>query len=114
MSCSLLSPPWRRQHLQEALARLISSGLIHGRGTPPDATYTFKHALVQDTAYETLLKSRRQELHARIARVLEKDFPETVETEPELLAHHSHAPGLSNRLSISGKRPGGVRLRGRQ
>ena len=86
--------PLEEEHLQEGLARLIVSGLIHGRGTPPNATYTFKHALVQDTAYETLLKSRRQDLHARIARVLEKDFPETAETEPDLLAHHATRAGF--------------------
>ena len=58
------------------------------RGVPPDATYTFKHALVRDTAYQSLLKSRRQEIHARIAWTLEVQFPETVEAEPETLAHH--------------------------
>jgi class 3 adenylate cyclase len=80
--------------LQEALTRLVASGLVFGRGTPPDAVYAFKHALVQDAAYETLLKSRRHELHARIARVLENDFPETAETQPELLAHHYARAGL--------------------
>ena len=58
------------------------------RGTPPDATYTFKHALVQDAAYDSLLKSKRAQLHAQIAQVLEKDFADRVANEPELLAHH--------------------------
>jgi class 3 adenylate cyclase len=74
--------------LQAALDQLVSSELIFCRGAPPEATYSFKHALVQDAAYGTLLKSRRQQLHARIAEVLETQFPETAETQPELLAHH--------------------------
>ena len=61
---------------------------MYRRGTPPDATYTFKHALVQDAAYDSLLKSKRTQLHAQIAQVLEKDFADRVANEPELLAHH--------------------------
>jgi class 3 adenylate cyclase len=80
--------------LESALEQLIRAELVFRRGTPPDATYTFKHALVQDAAYETLLKSRRHQLHARIARVLENDFAETAETQPELLAHHYAQAGL--------------------
>ena len=76
-----------------ALDQLIGSGLIFRRGTPPAATYTFKHALVQDAAYESLLRSRRQELHGRIARRLEELFPETVASEPEVLARHHGAAG---------------------
>ena len=64
------------------------SELVFRRGTPPEATYSFKHALVQDAAYGTLLKSRRQQLHARIVQVLEDRFPETADAQPELLAHH--------------------------
>jgi class 3 adenylate cyclase/predicted ATPase len=86
--------PLEEAPLQEALARLTASGLVFGRGTPPAAVYAFKHALVQDAAYETLLKSRRRELHARIARALENDFAETAETQPELLAHHYAQAGL--------------------
>ena len=74
--------------LQAALDQLVAAELVYRRGSPPDVTYTFKHALVQDAAYGTLLKSRRQHLHARIAEVLETQFPETAETQPELLAHH--------------------------
>ena len=55
---------------------------------PPQATYLFKHALIQDTAYQSLLKSRRQQLHHQVAQVLVKQFPQTVETQPELVAHH--------------------------
>src|ERR1700760_651274 len=69
------------------------AGLAFRRGTPPDATYTFKHALVQDAAYDSLLKRRRQELHAKIARVIEQRFPDIKATEPEVLAHHLTAAG---------------------
>ena len=74
--------------LQSALDQLVAAELVFRRGAPPHATYSFKHALVQDAAYGTLLKSRRQHLHARIAKVLEEQFPERVDSQPELLAHH--------------------------
>jgi predicted ATPase/class 3 adenylate cyclase len=80
--------------LRTALDQLVSSELVFRRGVPPDATYSFKHALVQDAAYGTLLKSRRQHLHARIAVVLEEQFPETARSQPELLAHHCTHAGL--------------------
>ena len=74
--------------LRAALDRLSVARLVFRRGTPPDAIYTFKHALVQDAAYSTLLRGDRQELHARIAEALEERFPERIAREPELLAHH--------------------------
>ena len=74
--------------LQQGLHQLVTAELIYQRGLPPQATYLFKHALIQDTAYQSLLKSRRQQLHQQIAQVLAERFPETVETQPELLAHH--------------------------
>jgi predicted ATPase len=74
--------------LTEALDQLVGSELVSRRGEPPDATYSFKHALVQDAAYESLLKSKRQQLHGRIGPVLEKRFPEISEHQPELVAHH--------------------------
>jgi predicted ATPase/class 3 adenylate cyclase len=80
--------PIPQAQLDDALRRLGESGLAFRRGTPPDAVYSFKHALVRDAAYESLLKSRRHELHAKIARVIEKLLPATEDTEPELLAHH--------------------------
>lgn len=83
----------RDKELREALAQLVSAELIFRRGRPPDATYTFKHALVQDAAYAMLLKSRRQQLHARIAQVLTARFPDRVAAEPELLAHHHTEAG---------------------
>src|SRR5208283_4985766 len=87
--------PMPQAQLNDSLARLSESGLAFRRGTPPDATYTFKHALVQDAAYDSLLKSRRQDLHAKIARVIEARFPNIKVTEPEVLAHHLTAAGLT-------------------
>jgi predicted ATPase len=76
------------RELLEDLARLVTAELAFQRGAPPESVYTFKHALVQDAAYSTLLRSDRQQLHARIAEVMERRFPERVAREPELLAHH--------------------------
>ena len=81
--------------LQAALAQLEDSELVFRSGEPPIARYTFKHALVQDTAYESLLKSRRQILHRRIAETLRDKFPAVVEAGPELLAHHFTQAGLT-------------------
>jgi predicted ATPase len=74
--------------LASALDRLIAAGLLFRQGPPPHANYLFKHALVQDAAYSTLLRAPRQKLHARIATVLEQQFPERTSAEPELLARH--------------------------
>ena len=81
--------------LQHELGRLIEAELIYQQGVIPQATYSFKHALVQDTAYESLLRSTRQSYHRRIAEVLEEQFPETIESQPELLAHHYTEAGLN-------------------
>ena len=80
--------------LQAALDRLIAAGLMFRQGIPPHATYLFKHALVQDAAYGTLLRSRRQRLHARIAAILEEKFPEVVAAQPTLMAQHCTEAGL--------------------
>ena len=80
--------PHSKPELDQALAQLTASGLAFQQGAPPDAVYTFKHALVQDAAYDLLLRRRRQELHGRIARASEEQFPGIEATEPELLAHH--------------------------
>ncbi|HEV2546226.1 MAG TPA: AAA family ATPase [Stellaceae bacterium] len=77
-----------QKQLDDGLAQLVNAELLFRRGTPPDAEYTFKHALVQDAAYSTLLRGRRQQLHARIAETLERQFPEIVATEPASLAQH--------------------------
>jgi predicted ATPase len=74
--------------LTEALDQLVGSELVSRRGEPPDATYSFKHALVQDAAYQSLLKWKREQLHGRIGPVLEERFPETIEHQPELVAYH--------------------------
>lgn len=81
----------------EALARLVGSDLVFRRGQPPNATYAFKHALIQDVAYATLLKSRRVVLHAHIATALEAQFPAVVERQPELLARHLSEAGIHDR-----------------
>jgi len=80
--------PLGEPELQEALRRLVEAGLVFQRGVPPAAEYLFKHALVQDTAYSTLLRGPRQALHRRIAEALEQQFPDVVEARPEILAHH--------------------------
>jgi class 3 adenylate cyclase/predicted ATPase len=80
--------------LQQALAQLVEAELLYQRGMPPQVTYVFKHALIQDTAYQSLLKSTRQQYHQRIAQVLEQHFPETVDMQPELLAQHYTEAGL--------------------
>jgi class 3 adenylate cyclase/predicted ATPase len=80
--------------LESALARLIAAGLLFRQGVPPHATYLFKHALVQDAAYGTLLRKPRRDLQARIAETLETQFPDLAERHPELLAHHYTEAGL--------------------
>ncbi len=94
------------EQLKTNLDQLVASELVFRRGTPPEATYSFKHALVQDAAYGTLLKSRRRQLHARIAEVLEKQFPETADAQPELLAHHYSQAGLVERSAKNWERAG--------
>jgi tetratricopeptide (TPR) repeat protein len=89
------------QHqVDDALAQLTSAELIFRRGTPPDAEYTFKHALVQDAAYSTLLRNRRQQLHARIAATLEDQSPEIVMAQPALLAQHCAEAGLAEKAVV--------------
>jgi predicted ATPase/class 3 adenylate cyclase len=80
--------------VQQALAQLVEGELLYQRGMPPQATYVFKHALIQEAAYQSLLKRTRQQSHQRIAQVLVEQFPETAETQPELLAHHYTAASL--------------------
>jgi predicted ATPase len=86
--------PLNEDTLQKGLKQLVEAELVYQRGLVPQAHYLFKHALVQDTAYQSLLKSRRQQLHQQVAQVLTEQFPETVETQPELLAHHYTEAGL--------------------
>jgi len=86
--------PVAEENLRSALHKVADAELIYVRGIPPDATYQFKHALIRDTAYEALLRSRRHELHQRIAQMLVERFPDTATSAPELLAHHYTEAGL--------------------
>ena len=80
--------PLEEKELEDALTRLVRAELIYRLGLPPAVAYEFKHALVQDAAYQSLLKSTRQQYHQRIARTLEEQFPATAEMQPEIVAHH--------------------------
>ena len=85
--------------LQSALDRVIEAGMLFRQGAPPDATYLFKHALVQDAAYGALLRERRRALHARIADAIEESFADIAENQPELLAKHCAEAGLDGRAA---------------
>ena len=99
-----------QEQLESWLDQLVASELVFRRGSPPDATYSFKHALVKDAAYQSLLKSRRQQLHARVAQVFEDRFPAVVETQPELLAYHLTEAGLDERAADAWARAGRAAL----
>src|SRR6266508_4001850 len=94
--------------LQSALAQLTHAGLIFSRGEPPDSSYIFKHVLLQDAAYASLLRGRRQALHRRIADALEDQFAELAETQPQLMAHHLAQAGRTE-LAINYLRKAGQR-----
>src|SRR5215831_21093618 len=81
--------------LQHGLSQLVEAELLYRHGLPPQVTYIFKHALIQEAAYQSLLKRTRQQYHQHIAQVLAEQFPDTAEIQPELLAHHLTAAGLS-------------------
>ena len=87
--------PFSGKQLEDTLERLIGSELVFRRGMPPEARFVFKHALVQDAAYESLLKTRRKALHAEIAAALRNRFPLLEISEPELLAHHYSEAGVA-------------------
>jgi class 3 adenylate cyclase/predicted ATPase len=101
-SHALLAAVARKQdaELQSALDRLIGSGLLFRQGLPPHSRYLFKHALVQDAAYSTLLRDRRRTLHARIAETIEGQFSDIAESEPELLARHCTEAGLTEKAAL--------------
>jgi predicted ATPase len=88
------------------LRQLVEAELLYQRGVPPQTTYLFKHALVQDTAYQSLLKSKRQQYHQQIAQALTERFPETVETQPALLAYHYTEAGLITQAIPNWQRAG--------
>jgi class 3 adenylate cyclase/predicted ATPase len=83
--------------LQAELAKLVQAEVLYSRGRPPRCQYSFKHALIEDAAYNSLVKSRRQQFHQRIGEVLEARFPQTALTQPELLAHHFTEAGLADK-----------------
>jgi predicted ATPase len=85
---------WDEGKLQNGLRQLVETELVYQRGAPPQATYVFKHALVQDAAYQSLLKSKRQQYHQQIAQVLDTRFLKVRESQPELLAYHYAEAGL--------------------
>lgn len=87
--------PWDEETLRRGLQQLVEAEFLYQQGLPPQATYLFKHALIQDAAYQSLLRSTRQQYHQRIAQVLVERLPETVEAQPELLAHHYTEAGLT-------------------
>jgi class 3 adenylate cyclase/predicted ATPase len=87
--------PWEEGTLRRGLQQLVEAEFLYQQGLPPEATYRFKHALIQETAYQSLLRSTRQQYHQRIAQVLAERFPETAETQSELLAHHHTEAGLA-------------------
>jgi predicted ATPase len=99
-----------QEQLENWLDQLVASELVFRRGSPPDAAYSFKHDLVKDAAYQSLLKSRRQQPHARIAHVFEERFPAVVETQPELLAYHLTEAGLDARAADAWARAGRAAL----
>jgi class 3 adenylate cyclase/predicted ATPase len=88
---------WPEGDLAAALGKLAAAELVFRRGTPPEASYTFKHALVRDAAYESLLRSRRQAMHREIAEALTERFPDVAARTPELLARHYGEAGLDDR-----------------
>ena len=104
--------PLDEETLQRGLRRFVDAELIYQRGVPPQARYVFKHALIQEAAYQTLLKSTRQRYHQQIAQVLETRFPDTVKTQPELLAHHYTEAGFNAKAMGYWRRAGQRALAG--
>jgi TOMM system kinase/cyclase fusion protein len=98
--------PWDEETLQRGLQQLVEAEFLYQQGLPPQATYLFKHALIQETAYQSLLRSTRQQHHQRIAHVLEARFPAICETQPELLAHHYTQAGVMTQAILYWQRAG--------
>jgi predicted ATPase len=92
--------PWDEAIVHQGLHQLVAAEFLYQRGVPPQATYMFKHALIQDVAYQSLLRSTRQQYHQRIAQALEAQFPETVATQPELIAQHYTAAGCTEQAVV--------------
>ena len=103
--------PHAASQLQQALDQLVASELVFTRGQAPDVRYVFRHALIQEAAYDSLLKARRIQVHARIAESLDRHFPQTRDSEPELLAQHYSAAGLTNEAIDCWRKAGELALR---
>ena len=95
-ACCATWPGWKTQPLQAALEKLAEADIVLVQGLPPESDYRFKHALIQDAAYENLLKSRRQVLHRRVAEILRDRFADTAAAEPEALAYHFTQAGMTD------------------
>src|SRR6185295_15656642 len=98
--------PWSADELGRELDRLVQAELLFRRGQPPRVRYLFKHALLQDAAYASLLRSDRQRHHQRIAEILADHFPEIAEGQPELLAHHYTMAAMSEKAVTLWQRAG--------
>jgi tetratricopeptide (TPR) repeat protein len=98
--------PWDEDTVHRGLQQLVAAEFLYQQGLPPQATYRFKHALIQDAAYQSLLRSTRQQYHQRIAQVLEAHFPEVCETQPELVAHHYTEAGCAEQAVAYWQRAG--------
>jgi hypothetical protein len=98
--------PWDEGTLGRGLHQLVEAEFLYQQGLPPQATYRFKHALIQETAYQSLLRSTRQQYHQRIAQVLEARFPWICETQPELVAQHYTAAGCAEQAVRCWQRAG--------
>jgi class 3 adenylate cyclase/predicted ATPase len=98
--------PWDEGMLQQGLHQLVAAEFLYQQGLPPQATYRFKHVLIQEAAYQSLVRSTRQQYHQRIAQVVAERFPETAETQPEWLAHHYTEAGLMAQAIPSWQRAG--------
>jgi predicted ATPase len=98
--------PWDEGTVQRGLQQLVAAEFLYQQGLPPQATYRFKHALIQEAAYQSLLRSTRQQYHQRVAQVLEARFPELVGRQPELLAYHYTEAGLGRQALDYWRRAG--------
>ncbi len=98
--------PLEEEILERELSQLVEAGLLYQQGALPQATFIFKHALIQDAAYQSLLKSKRQQYHRHIAEVLERQLTGMVDSQPELLAHHMTEAGLYERAVVCWQKAG--------
>ena len=97
--------------LQKGLTAMVEAELLYQSGVASQAKYYFKHSLIQEAAYESVLRGRRQQLHLQIVRALEEKFPSIVETEPELLARHCVAANLKEKAIVYWQRAGSMAVR---